>query len=134
MSTLSPYKHLSATMLATSVSSFAHADVLNCSFTELCDADDSCVLVTMDLRFEIDRNQFVDAINTNEPPRNKVTDVTMNGETFTAEPFLIGDVRGFWADTKEAGNRILMIEADGTAQYAEPDLERTMTGTCEDQE
>ena len=88
----------------------------------------------MGLRFEIDRNQFVDAINTNEPPRNKVTDVTMNGETFAAEPFLIGDVRGFWADNKEAGNRILMIEADGTAQYAEPDLERTMTGTCEDQE
>jgi len=62
----------------------AQADTVNC---ELVDG--------MPLSFVIDRNQFVTAVSPEEPIRRKVTVVRMGDDTLPAEPFLIGDMRGF---------------------------------------
>lgn len=91
----------------------------------------SCDLSGTPLRFAIDRAQFAPAIDQAEPPRRRVTTVQRGDATFPAEPILMGDLRGFWAEGKGGADIMLVIQADGTAVYANPRAGTRITGTCE---
>lgn len=112
--------------------SSAAADSLHCELSITCVGRSDCSEELVDLSFEIDRNQFVDAIDVNEPPRRKVTQVQMGTKNFTAEPFLIGDVRGFWAEGLGGSDSIFVVNPDGSAKFSNPILGESLTGTCED--
>lgn len=98
----------------------AWADVITC------DMDDGNALA-----FEIDRNQFVDAISADEPPRRKVTLVQYGPETFSAEPLLIGDLRGFEAQGNGGATTVFVMQPDGTARLTNQQDGLRVDGFCE---
>ncbi|MFZ5961744.1 hypothetical protein ACOXXX_02235 [Thalassococcus sp. BH17M4-6] len=107
----------------------ALGDVLDCTLQ----AEDAAV--ESRLRFEIDRRQFAPATSPNEPPRQVRSYVTQDGVRYVAEPFLMqGGVRGFWAENRQGGSALLVIEADGAAKMTDQALGLALTGTCEDVE
>lgn len=127
-----PNLTLPATMLASIMASTVSADSLSCRLQAPCDGRAECDAEPVALRFDIDRNQFVDAVNPNEPPRRKITQVAMGARQFPAEPFLIGDVRGFWAEGLGGSDSIFVVNADGSAKFSNPQMGETLIGTCED--
>ena len=91
----------------------------------------SCDLSGTPVRFEIDRTQFAPALDLAEPPRRRITTVQMGDAQFPAEPILMGNVRGFWAEGL-AGSEIMMVmQKDGSALYSDTRAGERMTGTCE---
>jgi hypothetical protein len=98
----------------------AQADTVNC---ELVDG--------MLLSFVIDRNQFVTAVSPEEPIRRKVTVVRMGDDTLPAEPFLIGDMRGFHAEGAGDSQIMFVVHKDGTAQLTSRREGLAIDGTCE---
>ncbi len=108
----------------------ASAQLVECTLSAPCPGT-VCVGENVAVRFEIDRSQFAPPIDPKEPPRNKVTHVRMGGFGFAAEPILMGDVLGFWEDAEALGNRMLIVQPDGTARYSEQPSGKDMTGTCE---
>ena len=127
-----PYLAIPATMLASVMASTVSADSLSCTLESPCEGRTACETEPVSLRFDIDRNQFVDPVDPNEPPRRKITQVEMGARHFPAEPFLIGDVRGFWAEGLGGSDGIFVVNADGSAKYSNPQLGETLLGTCED--
>ncbi|RVT83930.1 hypothetical protein DXV76_09450 [Rhodobacteraceae bacterium CCMM004] len=101
-----------------------------CRVADVCADEARCAATALDIRFAIDGTQFVDPVHRGEPPRRKVTTVTAGRAVFAAEPFVLGDVRGFYADAEALGHRMLSIAPDGRASYAETVAGRRMTGTC----
>ena len=91
----------------------------------------SCDLSGTPVRFEIDVSQFAPAADIQEPPRRRVTTVAMGDATFPAEPILMGDVRGFWAEGMGGSDIMMVMQADGSAVYANPQAGTRITGTCE---
>ena len=118
-------------MLAIANVTSARAELVECVLSEPCTTTGVCLRDSIDLHFVIDRNQFADAVNVNDPPRRKVTLVTLGDEEFSAEPMIIGDVRGFWQDTEATGDRIFTMQADGSGVYSESPSGKTLTGSCE---
>ena len=93
-------------------------------------------VVTCDLsgtlvRFEIDRAQFAPALDLAEPPRRRVTTVQMGDAQFPAEPIMMGDVRGFWAESLAGSDVMMVMQADGSAIYTGARAGERLTGTCE---
>lgn len=91
----------------------------------------SCDLSGTPVRFTIDRAQFAPALDPAEPPRRQVTTVTMDGTTFPAEPILMGGVRGFWAAARDGSEKMMVMQSDGSAAYADSATGQRITGTCE---
>ena len=83
------------------------------------------------LSFAIDRGDFALPQDPKDPPRRAVTWVSLGAQTFAAEPFLIGPVRGFHAPAS-AGGMMFSVQADGRATLADMQSGTTRTGTCED--
>lgn len=107
----------------------AAAERVDCAFAVPC-LGAGCVVEEVALRFEIDPSQFVDAHVPGEPPRNKVTWVTLGDVEFEAEPIRMADgTRGFWANV--AGVEHLMTtRADGMGTYASTGAVPYMSGRC----
>lgn len=91
----------------------------------------TCDLSGIDVSFEIDRTQFAPPINKGEPIQRRVTTVTMGDAQFPAEPILIGNTRGFWAEGMGGSDVMLVMRADGSAVYADSVTGERLTGTCE---
>lgn len=91
----------------------------------------TCDLQGTALQFDIDRNQFVAPQNLNDPPRRKVTLVSMGEAQFPAEPFLIGKTRGFWAEGWSGSDVIFVMQPDGSATYTDTRMDTRLTGHCE---
>jgi hypothetical protein len=91
----------------------------------------SCDLSGVPIQFEIDRAQFAPAIDNQEPMRRRVTTVQMGDAQFPAEPILMGDVRGFWAEGMGGTDIMMVMQGDGSAVYANTRAGERLTGTCE---
>lgn len=91
----------------------------------------TCDLEGTSLAFTIDRTQFAPPHDAGEPPRRKVTTVRMGDAQFPAEPILMGDVRGFWAEGLSGSNMMLVVQADGSAVFTNVDAGQRLTGQCE---
>ena len=129
MSSITPtYASVPAAVLATTFAGPALGDSLLCSLQ--CKDGSHCSSEALEISFDIDRNQFVSAVDPNEPPYRKVTTVRMSGETFEAEPFLVKDTRGFWAEDL---NAIFVVNSDGSATFSNSATGETLIGQCEDQ-
>ena len=129
MPSAATYASVPAAVLASSFAGPALGDSIKCVLS--CKINARCSEAPVSLAFEIDRNQFVSAVSPSEPPYRKVTTVQMGDKRFQAEPFLIGDTRGFWADDLDT---ILVVMPDGGATYSSGMSGETMTGLCEDQQ
>lgn len=90
-----------------------------------------CDLSGVAVQFEIDRTQFAPALDVAEPQRRRITTVQMGDAQFTAEPILMDDVRGFWAVDFASADVMLVMQADGSAVYADGRPGKRLTGTCE---
>jgi hypothetical protein len=114
--------------LLTKSSFLAHCAFLpTIAVTEVVNCDLSGTPVT----FAIDEAQFAPAYNLNEPERRRITSVQMGDATFPAEPIMMGDVRGFWAEGLAGSDVMMVMRADGSAVYADPRAGERLTGTCE---
>ena len=90
----------------------------------------SCDLSGVAVQFEIDRAQFAPAIDNQEPVRRRVTTVYMADAQFLAEPIMIGDVRGFWAERTDGSDMMFVTHPDGSAFFADSRTGSVTTGTC----
>jgi hypothetical protein len=91
----------------------------------------ACDLSGVPVQFEIDETQFAPPQDPNDPPRRKTTTVQMGDARFPAEPIVMGDVRGFWAEGVAGSNVMLVVQDDGTAIYSDTRAGQQLTGTCE---
>ncbi len=91
----------------------------------------TCDLSGVPVSFTIDRSQFAPAQDAGDPPRRRVTRVQMGDVQFPAEPILMGDVRGFWAEAMGGTDAMLVIQPDGSAVFANNRAGERLTGTCE---
>ncbi len=105
----------------TCLATTAHADDIRCAM----DNGEA-------LTFAIDRTQFVAPQDPNDPPRRKISQVSLGDKRFPAEPFIIGPVRGFHADGLGGSSVMFSVVADGSAKLANTRTGETLTGTCED--
>ena len=91
-----------------------------------------CVMADgAEVRFVIDRNQFIDAVTPEEPIRRKVTLVRWGARQFPAEPFLIGEMRGFHAAGLGDSEVMFVVQPDGSAQLSNRRAGQQTAGTCE---
>lgn len=91
----------------------------------------SCDLSGVPVQFEIDRAQFAPPINKAEPEQRRITTVSMGDAQFPAEPIMMGDVRGFWAEGLAGSDVMMVMQGDGSAVYADTRAGERLTGTCE---
>jgi len=91
----------------------------------------TCDMAGTSVAFAIDRAQFAPPVDAQEPAQRRITTVQMGDATFPAEPILIGDLRGFWAEGLGGSEAVLMIQGNGTATYANTREGTRLTGTCE---
>ena len=91
----------------------------------------TCDLSGAAVQFEIDRNQFAPAIDAQEPARRRVTTVQMGDATFPAEPIMMDDIRGFWAEGLGGTDVMMVMQGDGSAVLTDTRAGRRLTGTCE---
>ena len=91
----------------------------------------SCDLSGTPVQFDIDRAQFAPAMDLSEPPRRRITTVQMGDAIFPAEPIMMGDVRGFWAEGLAGSDVMMVMQGDGSAVYADTRAGQRLTGTCE---
>jgi len=90
-----------------------------------------CDLSGVAARFEIDKSQFAPAMDPDEPTRRRVTTVQLGDAQFPAEPIVMGDLRGFWAEDMRGSDVMMVIQGDGSAVYADTRTGERLTGTCE---
>ncbi|MDU8912114.1 hypothetical protein [Aestuariicoccus sp. MJ-SS9] len=94
-----------------------------------------CQLGEVTLGFEIDRAQFAPAVDGGEPPRRAETLVEMGGDRFLAEPILMATGhRGFWAESHEGRELLLLIAPDGSARLSDSGRDADLEGTCSERE
>jgi len=93
----------------------------------------TCDLQGTPITFTIDRTQFAQAQAPGDPPRRKVTTVRMGDAQFPAEPILMGDVRGFWAEGQGGSNVMFVVQPDGSAVFTDMRAGQRLTGQCESQ-
>ena len=108
----------------------AMAERVECRLAAPCPDSGICVQDIVPLAFEIDRNQFAAPVDSNEPPRNKVTHVDLGGVRFAAEPMIIGDTLGFWEDAEAMGERMFTLGSDGIGLYTEWPAGVELSGEC----
>jgi hypothetical protein len=90
----------------------------------------TCDLSGTPVSFAIDASQFAPAFDKNEPERRRITTVRMGEATFPAEPLMMGNVRGFWADGMGGSDIMMVMQADGSAVYSDVRAGERITGTC----
>ena len=83
------------------------------------------------VNFVLDRNQFIDAVTPEEPIRRKMTSVRMGDTRFPAEPFIIGEVRGFHAESLGGTSVMFVVQPSGMATYANVTTGVRRPGRCE---
>ncbi|WP_159086925.1 hypothetical protein [Loktanella sp. Alg231-35] len=108
-----------ATLLCATLPGPAMADVI------------ACDLSGTPVRFEIDRTQFAPALDAQEPARRRVTTVQMGDARFPAEPIMIGNTVGFWAEGLGGTELMMIMQADGSAVFANARAGEHLSGTCE---
>lgn len=108
-----------AAVLCATIAAPACADTVICDFSGV------------PVAFAIDASQFAPAQDASDPPRRQVTTVQMGDAAFSAEPFIIGDTRGFWTTQEDGAEVLLVMQPDGTAVYSDTRDGTPMTGTCE---
>lgn len=91
----------------------------------------TCDLSGTPVRFAIDHSQFAPAIDNAEPPRRRITTVQMGGASFPAEPLLMGNIRGFWAEGLGGSDIMMVMQADGSAVLSNTRAGQRLTGRCE---
>jgi hypothetical protein len=91
----------------------------------------TCDLSGTHVAFEIDRTQFAPAIDKDEPERRRLTMVEMGDATFPAEPIMMGDLRGFWAEGLGGSEVMMVMQGNGAAVYTDARAGTRVTGTCE---
>ncbi len=91
----------------------------------------TCDLSGTQLSFAIDHAQFAPAMDSAEPPRRRITTVQMGDARFPAEPLLMGNVRGFWAEGMGGSDIMMVMQADGSAVLSNTRAGQRITGTCE---
>lgn len=91
----------------------------------------TCDMAGTPVALTIDRAQFAPPVDPGEPAQRRVTTVQMGDATFPAEPILIGDLRGFWAEGMGGSEVMLLIQPDGQAVYANPRAGERLEGFCE---
>ena len=106
-------------LICATMSGPAMAEVINCD------------LSGTPVRFEIDLTQFAPALDQNEPPKRRLTTVQMGSARFPAEPIVMGNVRGFWAEGLAGSDVMLVMQADGSAIYSDARAGERLTGFCE---
>jgi len=84
------------------------------------------------ITFVIDRNQFIDAVTAEEPIRRKVTIVQDGDKTYPAEPFIIGNTRGFHASGLGDASLMFVVSPTGEATFANAQTGEKRSGTCAD--
>jgi len=108
----------------------AAAAILDCRLYLDCPAGVTCRAAPLDLRFALDRSQFLRPRIGNEPPPRLRTFVRAGPDTYPAEPILMADgTRGFHArlDDRE---QLLTIAPDGAAIFTDTAETARRTGTC----
>lgn len=109
----------------------AATEKIECLFQSPCPEGVICIAnapISMD--FTIDLNQFAPPINAREPPRNKVTRVTVGTAMFQAEPLVLsGGIRGFWAE-HDGVEHLMTMQPDRTALYTTTGPVTRMIGRC----
>ncbi len=55
----------------------------------------------------------------------------MGDATFPAEPIMMGDMRGFWAEGMGGTDVMMVMQGDGTAIFSNQNAGERITGTCE---
>jgi len=114
----------------------ATTERIACQFHRPCLEATVCVPDAVALAFTIDRTQFAPPHDPKEPPRNKVTHVSvthaaLGADTFKAEPILMVDgTRGFWAHL-DGVDHLMTLRQDGRSTYATTGPIPPMTGHCE---
>lgn len=94
--------------------------------------DIKCVMADgTPVAFQIDPNQFIDAVSSEEPIRRKVTQIRMGDSRFPAEPFIIGQMRGFHAEDLGGTSMMFVVRPDGSARAANARQGYDLSGTCE---
>ena len=83
-----------------------------------------CDLDGLALGFSVDRTQFVDGY-AGDPPRRKVSQVTLGDARFEAEPILLDGQIGF-----HGADRIFLLR-DGTGRLTDMTTGAALTGPCE---
>ena len=90
-----------------------------------------CDLDGVAVAFDLDRAQFAPPVDDGEPPRRRLTSVTMGNAQFPAEPFIIADAIGFSAEGMGGSEIMMVIQADSSAMLADPRADMRLSGTCE---
>ena len=107
------------------------AETVRCPLSPACQTASGCDVVT-NVEFTIDLNQFAPAVDANDPPRRKVTLVTMGDAQFPAEPIWFeGGIRGFSAEGWGGSEMLFIVQPDQTATLVDPREGLRLTGTCE---
>lgn len=110
----------------------ARAERVECRLSAACPDAAACAATgaaPLPVGFTIDRTQFSPPVDRNEPPRRQVTVVALGDRTLPAEPILIGDLRGFWAETGGV-THLLTVQPDGRGIYTRTPPGLMLTGYC----
>ena len=91
----------------------------------------ACDIAGIPVRFEIDMTQFAPPVDPGEPPRRRVTTVSLGSQQFEAEPMVMGELRGFWTDGEDAAQVLMIIQPDGAATLTNAPPGTEKTGRCE---
>lgn len=109
----------------------AWAERVECEFHIPCIGIGACIEGPLPVSFEIDHRQFAPPVSPQEPPRNKVTLVSLGEERFKAEPIVLDDgTRGFWANLGGV-DHLMTMRPDGRGTYSTSGGIPLMTGLCE---
>ena len=111
--------------------SIASAETIACELRPPCQGRTACDAAPVSVTFSIDHNQFARAIDANEPPRRKLTQVEMGAARFPAEPIVMGDLRGFHAEGWGGSQLLMIIQADGSGRYTNARTGEVLEGQCE---
>ncbi len=91
----------------------------------------TCDVAGTTVSFAIDVAQFAPPVNPGEPAQRRVTTVSMGDASFPAEPILIGNLRGFWAEGMGGSEMVMMIQPDGSATMTNAREGTRSVGACE---
>ncbi|WP_323768617.1 hypothetical protein [Antarctobacter sp.] len=83
----------------------------------------------LSLRFDLDTASFAPPLDPNEPPRRRVSRVTLGDDGFTAEAILSENgQRGFWSPDR---GWLLTMDRDGAARLSDAD-QAPWLGRCKE--
>ena len=82
------------------------------------------------VQFSIDPSQFVDPQDPNDPPRQQITQVTMDAQQFRAHAIMMeGGIIGFHNDS-ERGSTLMLVQKDGAPRHTVQPDNRNLASFC----